>query len=291
MRTFINSFTVSLFALLIATTSCDERNAENGSDLNQVEIDSTKSTIVNISGKLFSIPSPIQTASLINRDKAPYRIDVLADFNAVDNIPERNMKAMNLGVLGIDMVYSSFYEDAQNSLNYYKAVDKLATDLEIKSAIDQNLINRVGANVDNADSLIYLSSEFYQSLDAYLKENDRTEIAALVLTGAWVESTMLTALSEDDNAREALAAQKKASSTLNGLISEIELGNDEFKVELDSLNDSFKNIEKQYTYKTPEVFPEEKKTVIKSESTYSLSDSLKNDIEKRLIKLHRIING
>ena len=291
MKTLLNSFTLALIAVLVGLTSCDERTAQNGADVNDVEIDSTKSTIVNISGKLFSIPSPIQTASLIDREKAPYRIDVLADYDAIDNIPERNMKALNLGILGIDMVYTSFYDDAQNSLNYYKAVDKLATDLEIKSAIDQQLINRVGTNVDNPDSLIYLSSQFYQSLDAYLKENDRTEVAALVLTGAWVESTMLTALSDDESAREALAAQKKASSTLNDLLSKIDLNNSDFLIELDSLNDSFESIEKKYKYNTPEVFPEQKRTVIKSESTYNITDSLKGDIQRRLIKLHHIING
>jgi len=291
MKTWLNPAVIALSVIILLSTSCDERNAQKESDLNQVELDSTKSTIVNISGKLFSIPSPIQTASLIDRDNTPYRRDVLADYDAIDNVPERNMKAMNLGVLGIDMVYSSFYEDAQSSLNYYKAVDQLATNLEIKSAIDQNLIKRVGSNVDKPDSLIYLSSEFYESLDAYLKENDRTEIAALVLTGAWIESTMLTALSENESAREALAAQKKASSTLYNLISKIDLNNTGFQTELDSLNSSFQKIEKTYKYNTPDVFPDEKRTVIQSESTYNISDSLKNDIQNRLIKLHHIING
>jgi len=291
MKTWLNPAVIALSVIILLSTSCDERNAQKESDLNQVELDSTKSTIVNISGKLFSIPSPIQTASLIDRDNTPYRRDVLAYYDAIDNVPERNMKAMNLGVLGIDMVYSSFYEDAQSSLNYYKAVDQLATNLEIKSAIDQNLIKRVGSNVDKPDSLIYLSSEFYESLDAYLKENDRTEIAALVLTGAWIESTMLTALSENESAREALAAQKKASSTLYNLISKIDLNNTGFQTELDSLNSSFQKIEKTYKYNTPDVFPDEKRTVIQSESTYNISDSLKNDIQNRLIKLHHIING
>jgi len=291
MKKWLNSVTVALFVMLLIGTSCDERGAQKESDVNQVEIDSTKSTLVNISGKLFSIPSPIQTASLIDRDKAPYRIDVLADYEAIDNVPDRNMRAMNLGIFGIDMVYSSFYEDAQNALNYYKAIDQLATNLEIKSAIDKNLIKRVGANVDEPDSLILLSSKFYESLDAYLKQNDRTEIAALVLTGAWIESTMLTALSKDEAAREALAAQSKASATLHKLISDIELNNKVFKIELDSLNNSFQQIEKNYKFITPEVFPEQKRTVIKSESSHNISDSLKNDIQNRLIKLHHIING
>lgn len=291
MKKVVNVFSLLLLVTLVTIVSCDERKAENGAEVNQVEIDSTKSTLVNIDGKLFSIPSPIQTASLIDRENTPYRIDALADYESVDNILERNMRALNLGMLGIDMVYSSFYDDAQNSLNYYKAVDKLATDLEIKSAIDQELINRVGANVDNSDSLIYLSSEFYQSLDAYLKENDRTEIAALVLTGAWIESTMLTAISENETSKEALAAQKKASATLNDLISKIELGNNDFSEQLDSLNMSFEKVEKNYQYNTPEVLPEKKMTIIRSESSYEITDSLMADIQMRLIKLHRIING
>jgi len=291
MKKLVSAFSLSLIAIIALTVSCDERTAENGGDVSQVDVDSSKSTIVNVSGKLFSIPSPIQTASLIDRENTPYRIDALADYNLADNIPERNMKALNLGMLGIDMVYSSFYDDAQNSLKYYKAVDKLAVDLELKSAIDQELIKRVGSNVDNADSLIYLSSSFYQALDAYLKENDRSEIATLVLTGAWVESTMLTAISESKPAKEALAAQKKASATLYKLIAKIELGNNDFSEQLDSLNTSFANIEKEYQYVTPEVIPDQKKTIIKSESSYKLSDSLYTDIQMRLIKLHRIING
>lgn len=280
-------------AILFSNSSCDERNAQRSSNLNELEIDSTKSSILNVGGELFSIPSPIQTAILINRDEAFYMKSELAQLERVLEVPSRDFKALNLGLCGIDMVYASYFNDAQTAISYYKLVDELSNQLEIKGAIDPKLIERVGNNAENPDSLIYLSSTFYEEADAYLKENERPEIAILILTGAWIESSYLTSKSEGGAAKSRLAEQKGAAATLANVLNAMK-GNESLSnllASFDSLNASFLQIEKNYEYRTPEVNIENKTTTINSATNYNMSDSIYLDIKSRLEGLHSLING
>ena len=113
----------------------------------------------------------------------------------------------------------------------------------------------------------------------------------MVLTGAWIESAMLTSLSDDESAKEILASQQQAISTLREQLSGIDFDNRDFEVQFDSLHTAFQQIENTYEYAPPEVYPDQKRSIIKSTSTYSVNDSLRNDIQARLIRLHNIING
>lgn len=280
----------ALCMLVLTLTSCDEQSVGGESEMQNVKIDSSRTDIVNISGNLFSIPSPIQTAILIKETDTPYNRESLSEVQNAQNYAGKNSKALNLGVYGTDMAYASLYDDGQTALRHFKAVENLANELEIKNAIDPSLIKRLGSNVGNPDSLLLLSGKFYRAADAYLKENERYDIAALILAGGWVESAHLTALAANNGnykARQRLAAQKKSIETLCKALKE--LGNEKFlnsdlKANLDSLNMQFDEVTYNYTYEKPETKPEEKTTIIKSNSSYEISDeqlaAISNKIEE-----------
>lgn len=89
--------------MAFALGSCDERTVEKKTEVNQQKPDSTKANIINVSGKLFSIPSPIQTALLIKDSEEDYRSEILADGGRYSDFSTKMEKAMNLGVYGTDM--------------------------------------------------------------------------------------------------------------------------------------------------------------------------------------------
>lgn len=288
-----------LFAALAGTVlvSCGEQGLRSGDEVTAVDVDSTKSTLVNVSGKLFSIPSPVQTAMLIQAAGVPFNREDLSDVNKMSDHSSKSAQAMNLGVYGTDMAYSSLYDDGQSALRYFKGVDKLSGELGVLGAIDSKLVQRLGANVGNADSLLVLSGKFYGEADEYLKENERYDIAGYVLLGGWAEATYLTAIAAaggNKASRDRLAEQGQTVKTLIEVLEDA--AEEEFKSGaimelLRELEVEYKSVEKTYTYVEPVTDAQKKTTVIKSKSGYEMSDGTLESITERVTALRNIITG
>ena len=284
-----------LCVISVLMFSCDEETVSSNTDLKNVTLDSTKTSFVNIAGKLFSIPSPIQTAILIKNSDLPYNREALNNPANTSNYVSKNIRALNLGIYGTDMAYTSLYDDSQQSLRYFKAIEGLADELEIKGALSPTLIRRLGNNVGNADSLLFLSGKFYEAADQYLKDNERYDLAAYILAGGWVEATYLTSFAAkggNADARKRLAEQKKAIGTLCEVLRST--GDDAFKsgstmVQLDSLNGIYRQVKNEYTYNKPETNAERKVTVITSESSFDLTDQQLAEISERIQRIRASI--
>jgi hypothetical protein len=270
--------------ILLFAISCGEKSLEKSEGTKAMSLDSVKSNIVNVSGELFSIPSPIQTAILIKESEADYKPELLNDAKSYSDFETNAQKAMNLGVYGTDMAYSSLYQDGQKALSYFKALDNLAEDLGIGSAISPELMKRLGANADNPDSLVYLIGRFYEESNAYLKRNERTDIASLVILGGWIESSHLTAQSALDgnkDARDRVAQQKQSSSTIVkalGKTTDDNFKKSELYQVLDSIEKAYANVQSSYAFENSATDPSKKVTVIKSKTDYQISDSLLGSI-------------
>ncbi|MCH2214077.1 MAG: hypothetical protein MK086_02790 [Flavobacteriales bacterium] len=274
---------------IIFLASCGEKSIERGEVNAVIEIDSAKANIVNISGELFSIPSPIQTSLLIQNSKAAYRPDLLSNVEGYKQHQTNSAKALNLGVFGTDMAYSSIYEDGQKALEYFKAVNYLANDLGISGSISPALIKRLGANADNPDSLLTLTGRFYEEGDAYLKKNERYDIASFIILGGWIESSLLTsksALDRNEVAKIRLAEQQASSATINEILDKTtgdEFQSSDLATVLDSIADAFAQVESSYAYTAPIINPDTKTTRLTSRTEHSMSDSLLTSIHQLLV--------
>lgn len=294
MKIFICKISIVAIATL-TLFSCDEQSVTSQTEINQVEIDSAKTTIVNISGKLFSVPSPIQTALLIKNTGSNYERDLLHSPIEVDNYATKIDMALNMGIYATDMAYASLFDDGQTALNYFKAVEKLSEKLEISGAIDVSLLKRIASNVGNADSLMVLSSRFFRDADLYLKDNNRVDVAALILAGGWVESAYLTTLAAkegNDQALTRLAEQKSTIKTIQDVVlsnCDQKMIDQAFMLSMDSLQMSFANIESSYEYAPSETDADSKTTKIKSTSTYNVSEEQFTELVARINKLRDLI--
>lgn len=72
------------------------------------------------------------------------------------------------------------------------ASKKLADKLGILSAIDQSIINRLENNVNNRDSIMEIISETFMNSNSYLKDNNRSQTAAIILAGGWLEGLYIS---------------------------------------------------------------------------------------------------
>lgn len=266
---------IVLVFLLGACKSGQEE--EEGVDTSELRIDSTKQNIVNVSGKLFSVPSPIQTAFLIKKTDAKFNKEML-------NVPDRSSryatkfkKALNLGIYGADLGYVTIYDQTQSALDYLNAVRQLSEELDIKGAFDKEILERFSKNLGNKDSMLVLVSDAYKEGDAYLKNNDRSGSAGLILAGGWIEALhFATLVALEDSNEKIIKRIGQQKSSLNNLIKLLSRHRNrkeynDLVQELNELYEQFQDIESEYVYKKPAVNSEEKTTQIKSETRIDIS--------------------
>ncbi|MBZ0206480.1 MAG: hypothetical protein K8H89_09150 [Flavobacteriales bacterium] len=134
-----------------------------------------------------NIPSPMETAALLKKAGADYDKNILNDVKNVDNYTSASKQALNLGIYGADLSYASVFNNTQESMLYTSCAQKLAKKLDVNNAFNEEVVGRLEKNRNNRDSLLSIISETYWHVDAYLKENQRDNISALMVAGGWVE--------------------------------------------------------------------------------------------------------
>ena len=63
--------------------------------------------------------------------------------------------------------------------------------MRIGHFFDFNTIKRLATNNENIDSLMYISVSSFNNMDEYLRENNRSDISSLLVTGMWIEGMYL----------------------------------------------------------------------------------------------------
>lgn len=158
----------------------------------------------------FSIPAPMEMAALIKESGIKYDATILNNVENAAKYTGEAKQAINLGVYGADLSYSSMFDEKQKSVDYLAAAQKLARQMGVDDALKNDMLERLQNNQDNRDSLLKIVSEAYTDLNGYLKENNRVEISALVISGGWVEALYLSTKYAGSNAeiKQRIAEQK-----------------------------------------------------------------------------------
>jgi len=151
-------------------------------------LDSTQAERARRTRNIFhNIPSPMETAGLLKKAGAEYDKRILNDPEKHSNYTSASKQALNLGIYGADLSYASVFNNTQESMLFTGAAQNLAKKLDVSNAFGQETIDRMEANRNDRDSLLNIISETYWDVDAYLKENGRDNVSALMIAGGWVE--------------------------------------------------------------------------------------------------------
>jgi hypothetical protein len=185
----LNAKVIALGLASLLIYSCGDPKPADGETGEELpDTDTVKAVALNVGGELFSIPSPIQTALLIQKSGVTYDKAILNAGNKNGQYASDYARSLNLGIYGADLGYVSMYNQTQDALGYLGALKNLADKLGVSSAFDQSTMKRINDNISNKDSMLVLVGIAYRASDAYLKTNKRTEISSLILTGGWIES-------------------------------------------------------------------------------------------------------
>jgi hypothetical protein len=175
-------------SFLLFFTGCKSCSKDSANQEVNVEVDNDVMNDISQAKKIFySLPSPLETAMLIKTAGASYNEKLLNPLSNVTSYTTNKAMALNLGIYTTDLSFASLFDQTQASINYMGAAKKMADGLGILDAIDNNTIQQLEENINNRDKIMDIISETFMASSSFLKENDRTSVAAIVLVGGWIE--------------------------------------------------------------------------------------------------------
>lgn len=293
----LNTKVIALGLASLIIYSCGDPKTEEGNGDEVPDTDTVKAVALNVGGELFSVPSPIQTALLIQKSGVAYDKMILNPGSKNGQYTSDYAKALNLGIYGADLGYVSMYNQSQDALGYLGAVKQLADKLGVSAAFDQQTMKRINDNISNKDSMLVLVGIAYRASDAYLKTNKRTEISSLILTGGWIESMhfSITAYNkkQTDEIKYRIAEQKQALGSIIKLMNSHNMPDAaELVKELEDLAKVYEGITFKYNFVEPTTDEAKKTTYINSTTEVIVSkEQLDQIAAKILIIRNNIINA
>lgn len=275
----LRTLSIQVAALMIATgflASCGN-STEEATEANLDTMIDSSDVSFGVGGKVFIIPSPLQTAMLIQKSGAQYNKGMLNSPEAVNGYSTKFLKCVNLGIYGADLGYTTLYDQTEDALSYFKTINTLATDLNLSNAFSPELINRFQSNIGNKDSMLNLVSVAFRTSNDFLKNNDRKEEAALVIAGGWIETLQFAIniykAKGGEDVKRRIAEQKGTLENLIALISTFE-GNEEYAQllkNLEELQAEYAKVSYKYVYDRPQTDEENKLTTLTSKSEITIT--------------------
>lgn len=288
--------TLGLASLFIASCGDPKHDGEASTD-ELPDTDTVKAVALNVGGELFSVPSPIQTALLIQKSGVTYDKTILNPGSNQGQYSSDFSKALNLGIYGADLGYVSMYNQTQDALSYLGAVKQLADKVGVSAAFDQQTIKRISDNIANKDSMLVLVGIAYRASDNYLKTNKRTEISSLILTGGWIESMHFSIVAYNKKQTEEIkfriAEQKQALGSIIKLMQSHNMPEAaDLMTELDALAKIYEGITTKYNYVEPTTDEAKKITYINSTTEITINkEQLDQIAEKVKVIREKIISA
>ena len=210
------------FSILVIAASCGTKEADElEADENEIPlIDEKKITAQNIFN---SIPEPEVMNKIIEEAALEYDGQLLNDPHSINKYSTDDFKAMNLGVYGTDLSYTSVFQQTQESILYLKCVNQLCRNLGITGAFDEKTADRFEINKENRDSLLSIITGAFNGADKYLRENQRPHASALLVAGGWIEGIYIASQIGKSSGNLHIAKElAKQSTSLNDLITFLE---------------------------------------------------------------------
>tara|TARA_B100001093_G_C26834079_1_gene1017535 strand:- start:247 stop:1137 length:891 start_codon:yes stop_codon:yes gene_type:complete len=282
--------------LIVFVSSCgdfEEKPSDNQTETEKLEINPGEKISLEVGNSFFSIPSPVQIAMELQDGGKPFNPELLHNPESLENYNSEFSKSLTLGIYATDLAYCAVYGNTTQAMKYFSSMKKMADQLNASYAINESLLERFSNNMDNKDSLLSLASDAYLEIDAYLKDNNNHDVAAVVLAGGWIESMYLQSNNFKSDSSEAmqmnLAENKYTLHHFIKLIDKIGTSDDywELKEMFVDLNSIYEEISSNYTYVAPETNSQKKTTTIKSNSSFVTSLEISNQIAEEFINLRK----
>ncbi|NPA36442.1 MAG: hypothetical protein GXO47_06300 [Chlorobi bacterium] len=172
-----------------------------------------------ISDVIQNISSPVEMASLIKSTGVSFSQKILNDPDNVDKYNTSFKRALNLGVFAADLGYINIFDKNSIVISYLVAVKDLAEGIKVGQFFDFASLKRLATNNNNLDSLMEISVSSFNKMDSYLREQNRSNVSSLIVTGTWIEGLYITgSVIEQTNNRELIDRLAEQKDIVNILL-------------------------------------------------------------------------
>lgn len=188
---------IVLPALLICfsgITGCKNRATVKDQDKEKKKDEIEQKQVIEskIETNVYPLPTSAEVIKMLTDLEVGY---IFGITNPVENAKKyfsSSSRAINMGVFGADLSYTTLYRMQQEVINYLDAIRSLTNELNMSRIYDETLYDKIKQNFDNRDELVRILTEAFDTTYNYLSENDQQNLALLVVGGAWVEGMYLT---------------------------------------------------------------------------------------------------
>jgi len=190
MKSLLNYIAYTVVISLL--TSCGG-NSKKENDTSSEEFEQAKAELKeNVKKVLYEIPSPAEIPFLLQATGADFNAELINSIDNVDGYAAMTDKAiLNLGIYATDVGYLSSYEKTQESLKYMRSCRKLADNLGLSDSFSPELIDKFEQSVEDKETLAKLVNETIADAETLLKDDNRDNLAALMITGSFIEGIYL----------------------------------------------------------------------------------------------------
>ncbi len=155
--------------------------------------------------EIIHLANPVDMAALVKKLNAKYSNKYLSPTDQVADFATDFDMALNLGIYGADLGYLNMYNKTNAVIDYITAIKTLADGIKVGQFFDFKSLKRLAQNNENLDSLMYISVHSFNQMDSYLRENKRSNLSALIITGVWLEGLYLATQVVKENPHPELA--------------------------------------------------------------------------------------
>jgi hypothetical protein len=271
-RVFTTIMTACLAACTVMMASCggsgNNNGTQNNSNESEIEYSGTgepkqvdlaaygldadfldhyrNQDIADFGDLIQSFPSPVEVSAIIQDMKVPYNESLLLDAGKASDFETSFKKSLGLGLFCADLGYLNVYDKTTDVLSYLVSIRTLTDALKLAQFFDFQSLKRIATNNNNLDSLLILSTMSYYNMDNYLRENNRADVSAMMVTGVWTESLYLASQvykkKENKRMRDHIASQKLILDKLMAVLVHY-MGD---KIDYVKLVSAFKELSKAY---------------------------------------------
>jgi len=198
---------------------------------------------------MYSVPAPSDMAGLlIDNPNLIFNPEFLNPISNHQRYNTNKKLALNLGIYIADLSYAGYFEQNQFSKEYFDITKRISEELGITNAIGEKNAQTIIEQKPDKEQLIRIINETFMNTDAYLLENKRHDIMAMILVGGWIEAQYIaTAYTDCKTDKHPDLTQSILDQAISIDIMKRMLEQAEQDVDLSDLKTDFKKIEKLYS--------------------------------------------
>lgn len=172
---------------------------------------------------LYTLPAPVEMASIIKQTGVKFNDQLLNDLSKSPKYTTNLKMGINLGIYATDMSVSGMFEQSQRMVDYLNAIKDLTKRLGIMKVLDEAAIEKLDKSDISKQEALDVISQVYMNTNQYLTENNRRNIATIVMAGGWTEGLFLALNLVDPNKLnksvvERIVAQKLTMTTMLNIL-------------------------------------------------------------------------